>query len=83
MAVDDMLIQSISRLLKLVVRLLLRRGATSKTLEDLVRRIFVEVADRAFQLPNKKQSAARVSILTGVPKMPAARSQRARKIPRG
>lgn len=48
------------------VRLLLRYGITHTDLTAVLRRVYVEVALEDFKLPGKKQSDARISVLTGL-----------------
>lgn len=57
---------AISRLLRPLVRLLLRNGMAYADFVTLVRKTYVEVAADDFELPGRKQSVSRVSVLTGI-----------------
>ena len=56
-----------------VIRLMIRNGEPSDVMEELVRQTYVEVADKEFGLPNRKQSASRISLLTGIHRREVAR----------
>lgn len=61
------------RLLVPLVRILLRYGVTHAALVDISKRVYVRAAARDFQLPGCKQSAARISVLSGLPRKDVAR----------
>ena len=65
-AASPKLVLAIRRVLRPLVRLLLSQGLTYPWLSDLLKEIYVEVADRDFQLDAKRQTDSRVSLLTGV-----------------
>ncbi len=48
------------------VRLLLRYGVAHSDFSAITRRLYVEVAERDFQLTERNQSVARVAVLTGL-----------------
>jgi hypothetical protein len=56
----------LARLLVPLVRLLIRTGVTFPALVDLLRELYVNVAERDFSLPDKQQTDSRVSLLTGI-----------------
>jgi hypothetical protein len=56
----------LARLLRPIVRLLIRSGMTFPALCDLLRELYVNVAEHDFALPGKPQTDSRVSLLTGV-----------------
>ncbi len=56
----------LARLLRPLVRLLVARGITFPALTDLLREIYVNVAEYDFTLPGKEQTDSRVSLLTGI-----------------
>ena len=60
------LITALRRVLYPLVRLMLARGITYTFLADLLKHVFVEVADREFRLAGKAQTDSRISLLTGV-----------------
>lgn len=49
-----------------LVRLLLRNGVAFAEFSSMVRNLYVEVADKEFRLDGRKQSLARIAILTGI-----------------
>lgn len=53
-------------LLRPLVRLLLSRQITYPALASLLKEIYVAVADEDFELPEKRQTDSRVSLLTGI-----------------
>ena len=56
----------LARLLRPLVRLLVRSGVTFPALCDLLRELYVNVAEYDFALTGKEQTDSRVSLLTGV-----------------
>ena len=57
---------ALARLLHPLVRLLIRSGITFPALTELLREVYVSVADKEFTLETKGQTDSRVSILTGI-----------------
>ncbi len=58
--------QATRRILRPLVRILLRNGIPSKALTELVRQTYVDVADEEFTVAGKRQTAARIAVLTGL-----------------
>jgi len=56
----------LARLLRPLVRLLVARGITFPALTDLLRELYVNVAEYDFALTGKEQTDSRVSLLTGI-----------------
>ncbi|MGY2052566.1 DUF6502 family protein [Methylobacterium sp. JK268] len=56
----------VARLLRPLVRLFVRSGITFPALTDLLRELYVNVAEYDFALPGKEQTDSRVSLLTGI-----------------
>ena len=56
----------VARLLRPLVRLLIKSGVTFPALCDLLRELYVNVAEYDFALPDKSQTDSRVSLLTGI-----------------
>jgi hypothetical protein len=56
----------LARLLRPLVRLLIRAGITFPALVELLREIYVNVAEHEFALVGKEQTDSRVSLLTGI-----------------
>src|SRR3974390_1739599 len=60
------LTQAIVRLLRPLVRVLIAHGVTFPMLAQLLKDIYVDVAEGAFPLSGKAQTDSRLSLLTGV-----------------
>ncbi|MGE7157134.1 DUF6502 family protein [Methylorubrum rhodesianum] len=56
----------VAQLLRPLVRLLVKRGITFPALTNLLRELYVNVAEYDFALPGKEQTDSRVSLLTGI-----------------
>lgn len=56
----------LTRLLRPIVRLLIRAGMTFPALADLLRELYVNVAEHDFALADKEQTDSRISLLTGI-----------------
>ncbi|MBN8999576.1 MAG: hypothetical protein J0H54_09305 [Rhizobiales bacterium] len=56
----------LARLLRPLVRLAIRSGGTFPALADLLRELYVNVAEHEFALPRRNQTDSRVSLLTGI-----------------
>jgi len=63
---SEALALTVVRLLTPLIRILLRNGLSFNAFSDLARRVFVEVGMRELGIPGKKQTASRVSVLTGL-----------------
>jgi hypothetical protein len=57
---------AVLRLLRPLVRILLRNGMSYRTFSDLVKWVYVDVASKEFEITGRKQSASRVSVITGL-----------------
>lgn len=66
---------AVLRLLRPLVRLLLHHGVPYETFADLARWVYVDIAEKDFALPNKKQTASRISVITGLNRKEVARLQ--------
>lgn len=60
------LLGALRRVMRPLVRLMLRKGVTYVVFADLLKEVFVDVADREFRLDDKAPSDSRISLLTGV-----------------
>jgi len=60
------LVKALRHVLRPIVRLLLAKGVGFPYLSDLLKEIYVNVAQREFGLPGKAQTDSRISLLTGV-----------------
>ncbi len=65
-SISELLSQSLSVLVRPLVRLLLQHGITYPQFIKLLRTVYVEVAEREFSIPGKPQTDSRVSLLTGI-----------------
>jgi hypothetical protein len=64
--VTAQLYSPLARLLRPLVRLLIGSGITFPILSDLLRELYVNVAEHEFPLTGKMQTDSRVSLLTGI-----------------
>jgi hypothetical protein len=60
------LVRALRQVLRPLVRLMLSRGITYPYLADLLKGLFVEVADKDFRLSDKPPTDSRVSLVSGV-----------------
>lgn len=65
-AIDSVLIDVLRRVLAPVARLMLAKGITLPAAVELLKRIFVEVAERDLDVDGKGATDSRISLLTGV-----------------
>ena len=63
---SPILIRAIRHVLCPLVRLMLSSGVTFPLVSELLKGVFVEVADREFRLDDRKPTDSRISLLTGV-----------------
>jgi hypothetical protein len=63
---QQLVLAAMGRILRPLVRLLLSYGITYTAFCDLVRSIYVKVAEEEFRLPDKPQTDSRISLLTGI-----------------
>ncbi|EJM47550.1 hypothetical protein PMI26_00996 [Pseudomonas sp. GM33] len=60
------LLKALRHVMRPLVRLMLRKGVTYLVFADLLKEVFVDVADREFRLDDKAPTDSRISLLTGV-----------------
>jgi hypothetical protein len=60
------LLSALRRVMRPLVRLMLRKGVTYTVFADVLKEVFVDVADREFRLHDKAPSDSRISLLTGI-----------------
>ena len=60
------LLRAVRKLLRPLISLLVARGITYPTLIQVLKSLYVEVADKDFALDNKRQTDSRINLLTGV-----------------
>ncbi len=73
---SKVVIHAIVRILRPLVSILLRYGVSAGAFEELVRRVYVEVAERDFKVEGKKQTTSRISVITGLNRKEVARIQK-------
>ncbi|MCK4675156.1 MAG: hypothetical protein KAT61_04525 [Gammaproteobacteria bacterium] len=60
------LVKAVKRLCKPLIRLLIEKGITFTQFRELMKELYVEVADQHFSLDDKKPSDSRIFVLTGI-----------------
>jgi len=70
------LVRALRRVLRPLVRLMLARGVTFPFVAELLKGLFVEIAERDFALPGKAQTDSRLSLLSGVHRKDVRRLRR-------
>ena len=60
------LIKAVSMLCKPLIRLLIEKGMTFPQFRELIKELYVEVAETHFSLDDKKPSDSRIFVLTGI-----------------
>ncbi len=76
MNTSNTLNDSLTRLLRPLVRVLLRLGVPYGTFAELARRVYVDVADKDFPPPGRKQSDSRIATITGLTRKEVLRLKR-------
>lgn len=66
---------AIRRLLTPLVKIILRNGLSYKTFIEDAKSVFIEVAEQEFAIEGRRQSAARVAIITGISRKEISRLQ--------
>ena len=74
--VTKAIVAAISNLLRPIVMFLLRHGVSYQTFADIAKRVYVDLATEKFDIPGRKQSKSRVSILTGLSRREVLRVKR-------
>jgi len=69
------LLTAVERLLGPLVRLLLDHQITFPTLASLLKRVYVDEAERGFALPDRPQTISRLTLLTGIHRKDVKRLQ--------
>lgn len=73
MITEKGLLRAARRILKPLVRIMLRNGIASDAFTDLVRKVYVDIADEEFGIPGRKQTVSRISVVTGLNRKEVAR----------
>ena len=75
--ITQALSDTVQSILRPLVRVLLRNGIPYGAFVDIARRVYVEVAEKEFGLPGKKQTVSRISTITGLTRKEVTRIQTA------
>lgn len=70
---SQLLTRTLSRLLRPLIRISLRYGFAFNSFSELVKRLYIEVAENDFTENNRRQTMARISVLTGINRKDAKR----------
>jgi Family of unknown function (DUF6502) len=73
---NDLLYAAVMKLLHPLVRILLRNGVTYGIFADLAKRVYVNVAGEEPGIGRKKQTVARISVITGLNRKDVGRMKR-------
>lgn len=68
--------EAFRRVLRPLVRVMLARGLQYPAIAEMLKSLFVEIADKEFKLDSKRQTDSRVSLLTGVHRKDVKRLRR-------
>jgi hypothetical protein len=69
------LLSAYRKLLQPLVRILIRNGVSFSELTEILKYVFVEVAERDFNLPDRRTSQSRIAILTGLTRKEVAKQK--------
>jgi len=69
------LLSAYRKLLQPLVRILIRNGVSFSELAEILKNVFVEVAERDFTLPERRTSQSRIAILTGLTRKEVAKQK--------
>jgi len=72
------ILEALRRIMRPLVRILIRHGITFEAGVEVIRRMYVEVAETEFRVGSRQQSTSRISVLTGLSRKEVARI---RKLP--
>ncbi len=71
---SNTLVQAVATILRPIVRILMRHSVSAGAMNELVNRVYVEVAEeKEFTVAGRKQSDSRISVLTGLHRKHVAR----------
>lgn len=72
---SSVLTTALRQLLRPLVRVLLRQGIAFDSVSEVLKQAYVDVAEKEFGLPGKKQTVSRISTITGLTRKEVARIQ--------
>lgn len=79
--IEEALLRAVAETLRPFVRQLIEAKVTSAAVEELVRRVFVDVAAAELAIPGRPQTDSRISVLTGVHRKDVRRLRGAEPVP--
>ena len=71
--IKQSIFDSTLKLLKPFIKMLLQHGVSHAEFNELTKRAYVEVAEEHFEIPGKKTTTSRISVLTGLARKDVAR----------
>jgi hypothetical protein len=80
-ALKEHFVTAIDRMLRPVVRHLIAQGVTHPALTQMLKEVYVDVAEVEFTLPDKRQTDSRLALITGLNRKEISRLRRLRKPP--
>ena len=72
-SIKDAVLVAFRRVMGPLVKILLRHGVSFGEFAEIVKAVYVDVARREFALPDARQSASRIAIITGLTRKEVAR----------
>jgi hypothetical protein len=78
-ALKEQFATAVDHMLRPVVRHLITQGITHPALTQMLKEIYVHVAEAEFALPDKRQTASRLALITGLNRKEISRLRRLRK----
>lgn len=80
---QQLLAESLVKLMRPLVRILLRNGVTYRAFTETAKAVYVEIADNEFAIPGRKQSDSRISVITGLSRKEVKRVKSQGSVPSG
>jgi hypothetical protein len=72
----QVLLGTIARMMRPLIRILLRNGISFQTFADITKNLFVEIARSEFGIEGRKKSTSRVAVITGLTRKEVTRISR-------
>ena len=72
----EALYSAVSRLLKPLVKILIRKGVSYAVFSEMTKRTYVDIADKDFKIPGKLQTNTRIATITGLSRKDVLRLQK-------
>jgi len=80
--ITQALSEAAQSILRPLVRIMLRNGIPYGVFADIARRVYVEIGEKEFALPGRKQTVSRISTITGLTRKEVTRMQAAETLSR-